>query len=200
MDFVQDDVDCGLSAVAQLVKEAAVGNAVAWNGLVDRFSGLVWSIARKHRLATADAADVSQIVWLRLVEGLGTIRDPERIGAWLAAVTRHECVRMLRRSGREAPVDDTGMAETPAGDRHTDEDLLEAERRVAVWEAIDRLPTRTQAVMRLLLAEPSPSYEEVAASLGIPVNSIGPTRHRALQALRHSPVLAALGFRAEALP
>jgi RNA polymerase sigma factor (sigma-70 family) len=197
IEFVQDDrLACGPSEVALLVKEAAAGNSVAWNELVERFSGLVSSITRSYRLGAADAADVSQTVWLRLVEGIETIRDPERIGAWLAAVARHESLRMLRRAGREAPVDDTGLADTPSADGDADEDLLSSERTVAVWQAIDRLPARTRAVMRRLTAEPSPSYCEVAAELGIPVNSVGPTRHRALRSLRHSSVLAAAGFRA----
>jgi len=145
------------SEVALLVKEAATGNETAWNALVARFSGMVTSIARSYRLGRTDAEDVIQTVWLRLVEGVGTIRDPERVGAWLAAVTRHEALRMLRRA------------------------------------ALERLPARTQAVMRCLLADPTPGYDDVAIGLGIPVNSISPTRHRAVQALRHSPVLAAIG-------
>lgn len=104
------------SEVALLVKEAATGNETAWNALVARFSGMVTSIARSYRLGRTDAEDVIQTVWLRLVEGVGTIRDPERVGAWLAAVTRHEALRMLRRAGREAPVADTGMDETPSAD------------------------------------------------------------------------------------
>jgi RNA polymerase sigma factor (sigma-70 family) len=193
------DVDANASArseVALLVKEAATGNETAWNALVTRFSGMVASIARSYRLGRTDSEDVIQTVWLRLVEGIGTIRDPERVGAWLAAVTRHESLRMLRRAGRESPVADTGIDETPSDDRETDDGILAAERRTAVWEALDRLPARAQAVMRCLLAEPTPGYDDVAADLGIPVNSISPTRHRAVRALRHSPVLAAIGQRA----
>jgi hypothetical protein len=55
---------------------------------------------------------------------------------------------------------------------------------------------RTQAVMRRLLTEPCPSYAQVAAGLGIPVNSVGPTRTRALRALRHSAALTAVGLHA----
>ena len=184
------------SEVALLVKEAAAGNEVAWGRLVARFSGLVTSIARSYRLGRTDSEDVIQTVWLRLVEGVGTIRDPERVGAWLAAVTRHESLRMLRRAGRESPVADTGADHTPSDDRHADEGILETERRLALWEALDRLPARTQAVMRCLLTEPTPGYDDVAAGLGIPINSISPTRHRAVRALRHSPALAAIGRQA----
>ena len=48
----------------------------------------------------AEAADISQTVWLRFVEHLHRIRQPERAGAWLATTARHECLRVLRRRGR----------------------------------------------------------------------------------------------------
>src|SRR3954468_5004445 len=84
------------AGLVELVHAAADGDQEAWDALVDRFAGLVWSIARAHRLSAADAADVSQTTWLRLVEHLGRIRDPERVGAWLAATARHEGLRVIR--------------------------------------------------------------------------------------------------------
>src|SRR4051795_2193299 len=91
------------AGLTELVLSAAEGDQAAWDALVDRFAGLVWSIARAHRLSAADAADVSQTTWLRLVEHLGRIRDPERVGAWLAATARNESLRPLRRAQRGPP-------------------------------------------------------------------------------------------------
>lgn len=197
MVFIDDDFCAGgPSDVSLLVKEAAAGNGAAWNQLIARFSPMVASIARGYRLGAADVDDLCQTVWLRLVEGIGAIRDPERVGAWLAAVTRHEALRLIRRAGRETPVADTGLDDTPSEDRGADDRILTAERKRAVWAAIDRLPPRTQEVMRQLLADPVPGYGLVAAVLGIPVNSVGPTRSRALRALGRSPELAAVGLTA----
>src|SRR3954453_8202483 len=92
------------AGLTELVLSAAEGDQAAWDALGDRLAGLVWWIARAHRLSAADAADVSQTTWLRLVEHLGRIRDPERVGAWLAATARHESLRLLRRAQREAPL------------------------------------------------------------------------------------------------
>src|ERR1700726_1555351 len=71
------------TGIARLVTAAADGDAAAWQGLVERFSGLVWSITRAHRLAAADAADVFQTTWLRLAEHVRRIDNPDRVGAWL---------------------------------------------------------------------------------------------------------------------
>jgi RNA polymerase sigma factor (sigma-70 family) len=192
IDF--DLPDGAPSDLTLLVKEAAAGNETAWNELVARYSAMVASIARGYRLSVPDAEDLCQTVWLRLVEGIGTIRDPERLGGWLASVTRHEALRLSRRAVRETPVADTGLDDAPSVERDADDRILALELTGAVWEAIDRLPARTQEVMRHLVADPVPGYDEVAASVGIPVNSVGPTRHRALRALGRSPVLTAAGF------
>src|SRR3954463_4514973 len=86
--------------LAELVHAAADGDQEAWDALVDRVAGLVWAIARAHPLSPADAADVSQTTWLRLVEHLGRIRDPERVGAWLASTAPPQGLRGIPHAGR----------------------------------------------------------------------------------------------------
>src|ERR1700736_5087741 len=93
--------------VAGWLKAAAAGDATAWDALVGRYSNLVWAVARAHRLSSADAADVSQTTWLRLVEHLDSIKQPERLGAWLATTARRECLAVIRRKSRQVPVEDT---------------------------------------------------------------------------------------------
>jgi RNA polymerase sigma factor (sigma-70 family) len=87
------DVD-GLD-VTDLVTRARDGQERAWNAPVERYSPLIWSICRRYRLDGADAEDVSQIVWLRLVDHLGSIRDPAAPPGWLITTTRRECGRVL---------------------------------------------------------------------------------------------------------
>jgi RNA polymerase sigma factor (sigma-70 family) len=170
-----------MSEVADLVQAAAEGDQVAWDGLVERFNGLVWSVARAHRLAPVDASDVVQTTWLRLVEHLGRLQDPERVGAWLATTARRECLRVLRHSARLLPTEE--VPETPVEAR-LDAALLAEERDRALWQAFGGLSERCQALLRLLVTEPPPSYEEVSAALDMPIGSIGPTRQRCLERLR----------------
>lgn len=178
--------------VAGLVRAAADGDAVAWDELVDRFGGLVWSITRAYRLSAADAADVSQTAWLRLVEHLDRIREPGRVGAWLASTTQRECLRVLRLARRQVPVGDEAFdaPDLSAAPLHARAFL--SERDVTLWTSFDRLPDRCRTLLRLLVAEPTPAYEEVAAAVGLPVGSIGPTRTRCLAKLRR--LLAAGGI------
>src|ERR1700733_8717822 len=93
------------SDVGRLVKERASGSADAWSELVQRYAPLVMSVIRGYRLTAADAQDVSQTVWLRLVENLSSLREPEALPGWLATTTQRECVRQIGRSRRVLPVD-----------------------------------------------------------------------------------------------
>jgi RNA polymerase sigma factor (sigma-70 family) len=170
-----------MAEVAFLVHAAADGDRAAWDALVDRYNGLVWSVARSHRLSTVDASDVVQTTWLRLVENLGRLQEPERVGAWLATTARRECLRTLRHSARMVAVEDPPEQVTES---RLDAALLVEERDRALWQAFGGLSERCQELLRLLVADPPPSYEEVSAALDMPIGSIGPTRQRCLDRLR----------------
>ena len=166
-----------------LVRAAAGGDQRAWSVLVDRFSKLVWSIARNHRLGADDAAEVSQTTWLRLAEHIDRLQDPSKVGGWLATTARHESLRVLRGAGRQIPMGDD-MPEPVCPAAGIDEALLRSERDSLLWQAFSRLPARDQALLRLLVSDPMPSYEEIGAAMGMPVGSVGPTRARCLERLR----------------
>jgi RNA polymerase sigma factor (sigma-70 family) len=177
--------DAPTGEVALLVKRAASGDQAAWDALVERYTRLLWSVARGYRLDRADAADVVQLAWLRLVEHLTTLRDPERVGAWLATTVRRECLQLLAaRKRRGDTVDDEVLTRVPDPADPLDAGLLARERDTALWVAFARLPDRCQTLLRVLMVDPAPSYVEVSVSLEMPVGSIGPTRARCLERLR----------------
>jgi RNA polymerase sigma factor (sigma-70 family) len=171
--------------VRNLVALAAAGDRAAWAALVARFERLVWSVARSHRLSDADAADVCQTTWLRLLEHLGDVRDPDALGGWLATITRNECLRVLRHQTRQVPTEDDAIPQqtVPAD---VDARLLAGERDAALWKAFATLSSRCQALLRMTCSDPPASYEDIAGALGMPVGSIGPTRGRCLAALERA--------------
>ncbi len=173
------------TAVADLVTRARDGDEQAWDDLVERYLGMVHAICRGHRLGVDDAADVNQVVWLRLVEHLSRIRSPAAVGGWIAATARNECLRVLRLAGRVVLTEDAELDHAEERDAGVDTGLLVYERDRALLDAFARLGDRCQHLLRLLMADPAPSYDEVAAALDMPVGSIGPTRGRCLEQLRH---------------
>jgi RNA polymerase sigma factor (sigma-70 family) len=167
-----------------LVAAAAAGEPEAWSQLIDRYAVLIRSVCRTHRLCDADADDVAQLTWLRAVEHVGRLRDPDRFGAWVGTTARHECLRVLRGRKRVVPTADEVQQPLFAPDTDREEIELAAERRAAVRSALSVLPERQRTLLRLLHSEQAPSYEAIGSALGMPVGSIGPTRGRALERVR----------------
>jgi RNA polymerase sigma factor (sigma-70 family) len=170
---------------ADLLAASAVGEQASWDELVRRFNGLVWSVARGYRLQVGETDDAVQNTWLRLVENLGRITDPDHVGSWLATTARRECLQLLRRRGRTGyPTDTIDAIQVESQEPSLDAGLLADERDAALWAAVHALPERCWALLRTLMASPPPAYTEVAAALGMAVGSIGPTRQRCLDQLR----------------
>jgi len=183
--------DGGLTA---LVTSAAAGDSAAWNALVERYAPLVHATCRRWRLDTADVADVSQTVWLRLVENLGRLREPQALPGWLRTTTVRECTRLYHARQRERPDDLVGqLAHSPADESDpVDGRLIDDERNAALRAALTELPERCQRLLGLLMRDPPTSYTDISARLDMPCGAIGPTRARCLDRLRNSPTLRAL--------
>jgi RNA polymerase sigma factor (sigma-70 family) len=175
--------------VEELVASARGGDAAAWDALVDRYLPLVTAVIRRLRLSPADADDVNQTVWLRLVEHLDDLREPRALPGWLATTARHEGLRLIKRRARDVPVDPGGTTFDATEDSDPGETLVQDLQSHALREAMLELPESRRELLLLLLADPPPSYDEISARLGIPRGSIGPTRARALEQLRESRAL-----------
>ena len=177
--------------VGALVESAVDGDAAAWKALVEGLSPLVWSVVRSHRLSEADAHEVYQTAWFRFAQHLGRIREPDKAGAWLASTARHECLKVLKSLRRLTPTDDPQLLDRISEDRTPEQSFLDLEEAAAqserirhLWQEFEELGERCRQLLRVLMATPPPSYQEVSAALGIAVGSIGPLRQRCLRRLR----------------
>ncbi|MBE8516796.1 sigma-70 family RNA polymerase sigma factor [Amycolatopsis sp. H6(2020)] len=175
---------------ARLLENAARGAEWAWRELVARYSSLIHAVCRQHRIADADAQDISGAVWLRLVANLAQIREPDALPGWLRTTTRHECLRLLRHRNRQIPTDSTMFAD-PEGPA-PDATVIGAERLVAARHACAQLSRPDRQLLSLLFDDPPKSYREISATLGIPIGSIGPSRARCLARVRNTPAIVAL--------
>jgi RNA polymerase sigma factor (sigma-70 family) len=172
--------------VTRLVRRAASGDPHAWEGLVEKYGRLIWSITRDFKLVEGDAADVFQTTWMRLIEHVDRIEHADRVGSWLASTARNECLRCLANRKRvllsygDGPYEEAAASHAP----EIDEALLAQEQAEVVRQAITQLPRHWQRLMEMLMADPPASYAEISGELGLPVGSIGPTRRRCLARLR----------------
>ncbi len=183
--------------VSELVAAAANGDHLAWNRLVDRYMPLVVATIRRFRLEAKDAEDVSQTVWLRLVEHLAAIREPRALPGWLVVTTRNEAVRVLRgQRGRyqTIPVDPiaSDQLDSVSDNWAVDDGILLSERRSAVRAGLAELTEKQRNFLLLLAADPPITYDEISRRTGMAIGSIGPTRSRCLAKLRETDSLRAL--------
>jgi RNA polymerase sigma factor (sigma-70 family) len=166
----------------ELLILAKSGDKTAWSELVDRFSQMVWSIARNFRLDDATAKDVSQTVWLRLVENIDRIDDPERLPGWLATTSRREALRVQGMRDRLIPTD--FEYDVPDERPSLETMLVEDEEAREVVVAFETLSDDCRQLLRLLTTEPPLSYEVISEVLGRPIGSLGPTRSRCIERLK----------------
>lgn len=86
-----------------LVLAARDGSRAAWEELVGRFTPLLWVVARGHRLSREDAADAVQMTWLRCVERLDQVRDPDSIASNACMLIRNCKACAITDVSRSAP-------------------------------------------------------------------------------------------------
>ncbi|MFJ4841270.1 RNA polymerase sigma factor [Streptomyces sp. NPDC088746] len=186
-------------ANAELLAGCARGEQASWDAMVERFGRLVWSVVRSHRMSDADAEDVRQLTWLRLVQNVERIRDPERVGDWLATVARRESLKVLSRRNRLVMVGDSETLDGLSGHSESPEQItLRAQRREDAQRAIDTLSEQCRGVLMLALADPPASYDEISTALAMSVGSVGPIRTRCLRRLRRALAAADAGERVPA--
>ena len=168
--------------LVQIVAQARAGTNEAWETLIQRFGGLVAAIARRCRLSDADVAEVCQTTWMRLVENLDRIEQPERLGAWLATTSRRESIRISSRHGAFSATEAISLMADDDADP-LDAALLREEQVRAIRAAAERLSPRCQRLLGLLMSDDELPYKAIAEQLSMPIGSIGPTRGRCLEHL-----------------
>jgi RNA polymerase sigma factor (sigma-70 family) len=169
----------------ELVRSALDGDIDGQEQLVARYVALVWSTVRPFRLSHADAHDAVQDTWLRLFEQLGSLRDADRLPGWLATTARRECLRIIRRTGREvvgveAHLHDRADECAPNPERAA----VEAAMTDLLWAHVADLPEPARTLLLTLTSPDAPRYADYAQATGMPLGSIGPTRMRYLRQLR----------------
>lgn len=159
----------------------------AWRLLVEQHVNLVWKVVRSFGMTNEASWDAFQGTWLRAIERLETLREPERFTGWLKTIARNEALAVIRARKKLVPTDE--LDETGDDGARIGEALLREEQARAVRAGFAALPVRCQQLLRLLCADPRVPYEEIERRLDMKHGSIGPTRRRCLEKLRSTPAM-----------
>lgn len=174
---------------AELVRRCLDADQAAWSALVDRYQRLVFSVALRSGCDRNDADDVFQVVFTTLYRRLHALRDVDRLASWLITTAQREAWRVARARRPLAELDERTEDSGPLA-----ADVAEAaDRDQRVRQAMAQLDDRCRGLLTALFLESDRAdYAALAARLGMPVGSIGPTRGRCLKKLER--LLAAAGI------
>ena len=104
---------------ATLLERCRQGDDLAWEGLVRRFQGRVYSVACHYMRNAEEARDVAQEVFVRIYERLEAFHGDQAFLPWVLRLSRNICIDTLRRQkarprATEADVDPTTQLASPA--------------------------------------------------------------------------------------
>ena len=170
--------------IASLVGEARQGSEEALGQIVTELTPMLWQVARAAGLSAGDAEDVVQTVWMRLIAHLDDIHTSAALTGWLVITARREAWRVCAAGRKQLPADTESFDALPAREPGSEEQVIIEDQRRTLWRAISQLPGRCQELLRIIAFVPRPDYAAVAAELGMPIGSVGPTRGRCLAKLR----------------
>ena len=164
----------------RLLEGCRNGERAPWDRLVARYGRLVYSIPMNMGLRSEDADDIVQATFAELLSNIDSIRDPERLGSWLATVSKRQSIRVIERRER----DRRGLDSLPTDIVDNDEWTRRVEEIEWVEQAMATLSDRCRRLLtELYFTDPAPAYEDIARRLGIALGSVGPTRGRCLAAM-----------------
>ncbi|SDG82028.1 RNA polymerase sigma factor [Pseudonocardia oroxyli] len=168
--------------VEDAVVRARGGDTAAWELLVQEFASTVASVVAGFRVQPADAADLVQNTWASAVARVSDLREPSRFAGWLRQIAYRECLVHYHRIRRDSPsVHDADLPDPTPG---PEEQAVTAQRDQALRAALTELGPRRQELLELLFLRGVADYETIASQARMPIGSVGPTRARALRALR----------------
>lgn len=168
-----------------LVRRAQAGDPEALSALVQSQQTYVYSIAMSLMHNPADAADMTQEAFVRLLRSLGTYRGETKFTTWLYRLVTNICLDGLRRRGRpvdsldEPSIGQSGDEAQTAGERLADSDRWtqpeqEASLRESAAEvraALGDLPPAQRLALTLHYFEDM-RYEDIAETMQLPLNTV----------------------------
>lgn len=163
-----------------LIELARQGDTEAIETLLVRYQPDVMKFARTVCATPEDAEDaVQEALWIASRK-VGTLRAASAFTTWLFQVVKHECYRLIRRVHRETRIDDR-MLEAPKSRSIGDQVALAHDLAAAIASLAP--PYRQVLILRDVQCLTAP---EVAATLGVTVETVKSRLHRARLSIRTS--------------
>lgn len=157
-----------------------LGEFAAFDDLIARWHGPLWSFVRRLTGDEDTAREVLQDVWLRVLRGIARLRDGSKLRAWLFAIARRTLMDRLRdQYARSRAVDvDVDVDEIPTGSGTDEIDDLDTLDR-----ALGQLPVLEREAVTLFYLQEL-SLNEIAEALKVPTGTVKSRLFRGRRLLR----------------
>lgn len=166
------------SEIGAIVERCRSGDALAWEALVRRFQGRVFSLAFHYLRDVESARDTAQEVFVKVYRKLDAFEGDDFL-PWLLRLTRNAALDQLRRrKARPAATTPVGLADALPDASDPARELEVATRCRLVHRALERM-TEANREMIVLKEIAGLSFEEIAGLLGIPLGTVKSRSSRA---------------------
>lgn len=162
-----------------LAVRCQVGEAEAFDELVQRFHLPLWKYLRRLTADPAVADELVQEVWLKVIRGFPDLRDPARLAPWMFRIARFTAIDRLRRGS----MDSESPLPTEIEASSEPEPLEREERDAVLHQGLAELPWVEREVLTLFYLEEL-SLQEVAEVLEVPKGTVKSRLHRARRLLK----------------
>ena len=159
---------------ADLVAESRDGSRDAFRQIVERYQTLICSLAYSAIGNVSQSEDVAQETFLTAWTDLRSLREPNKLRAWLCGIVRNRIHKSLQREGRE-PVHDAMPLEdahdSPAREALPSEQAISREEEAILWRSLERIPEIYREPL-ILFYRKHQSIESVAAELELSEDAV----------------------------
>ncbi|GAB3580770.1 RNA polymerase sigma factor [Calidifontibacter terrae] len=150
--------------------------------LVELLTPVLWHTARAQGATASTAEEAVQTAWLKLVEYGDRMREPAAVLGWMVTTVKRECWRQVDRQRRDTALDERPEPQDAVS--APDAEVILADQQRVLWQHVQQLSPRCRELLRVVAFGDRADYAALAAALGMPIGSIGPTRGRCLTKLR----------------
>ena len=168
----------------ELIQKAALGDMAAFEEIYRMTSGVVYAVCYGITNNRMDAQEAAQDVFIKVHDNLGKFAEGTSFGAWTYRITVNTAINYYNKAKRKRhrEVYNEVALETAGADGNVDKGLIEEDARKKAAELLAGLNTEHRACIILREIE-GLSYEEIARSLRININTVKSRLKRAREAL-----------------
>jgi RNA polymerase sigma-W factor len=176
---------------SELIRKCLEGDQKAFEKLLNRYKGSVFSVCYKMVKNRTDAEDLAQEAFVKVFSVLDRYDTSYPFSSWLFRITSNLCIDFLRKKryktysidepieGKEGKIDRQISSHIIQPDRETEN----SEMMVILEEALDLLPENYRIIV-ILRHQEHLSYDEISENLGIPLGTVKARIHRARRMIR----------------